>query len=613
MLAATLEEFLLGRRPEHAYASPLALRGEGMPPDRRTIPLASSPRPAPMSLKPPVAPLAALALLLAPAAALAHFPFLSLDDGGDELRLNFGEEPGEESERMLPVLAKATVTRHAPDGTTGTVTFAPDGGALAADVAADPPGTVYTLRMPYGVTEGHGAPGKYLLDYSAAAMKEAAPADTGRPAAINTQPLAVVPEPGLLKVLAAGVPVAGAEVNFPGSTRAAATSAADGTVPFAPDPLGDGRVVVRASVVVPGAGVYEGEPFPETRRHATAVLTPADFQDAAPAVGAADTRGGGTITVEPVAGADLPEGVTSLGAAVSGGFVYYYGGHPGRAHHYSKDEQSNKFRRLDLADPSAGWVELPSGPTLQGLALVAHPAGGVLRIGGFTARNAVEDEPDLHSVPTVSHYDPAAGEWKDLTPLPGGRSSFDAAVLNGKVYVLGGWMMAGEEGEAWHGTGLVADLAADELEWELLPTPPQPRRAVSVAAVPDAGEAGLIYLIGGMLPEGEITSRVDIYDPAQKTWTRGPDLPGGEMDGFGTAAWGAGEAVYATTLTGKVLRLRTGAASWDVLGELENARFFHRLLPDPASPTSAPAFLLLGGSNMETGRFTAVERLTVGG
>ena len=562
----------------------------------------------------PAAPLAAVALLLAPAAASAHFPFLSVaeTDAGVRLRLNFGEEPGDESERMLPILKKAEVVRHHPDGTTEAVSFAADGGALAADVSADPAGTVYTLRMPYGVTEGRGAPGTYLLDYSAAALKEATPADTGRPAAVNAQPLAVVPEPGRLKVLAAGVPVAGAEVNFPGTTRPAETTDADGTIPFTPDPLaGDDPVAVRASVVVPGSGVYEGQDFPETRRHATAVFTPADFQPAAPAADAPAESN--NVSVTPVPAAELPEGVTSLGAAVSGGFLYYYGGHPGRAHHYSRDEQSDKFRRLNLADPAAGWEDLPGGPTLQGLAMVPHPAGGVLRVGGFTARNAVEDEPDLHSVPAVARFDPSTGEWADLPDLPGGRSSFDAAVLNDKVYVLGGWMMAGPEGEAWHGTGLVADLTAETLEWTDLPVPPRPRRALSVAAAPDAGEAGLIYMIGGMLPEGEVTRRVDIYDPMKETWTRGPDLAGDEMDGFGSAAFGVGDAVYATTLTGKVQRLRAGAAAWEVLGELDNARFFHRLLPDPTSGGETPAFLLLGGGSMENGRFTAVERLTVGG
>jgi len=319
----------------------------------------------------------------------------------------------------------------------------------------------------------------------------------------------------------------------------------------------------------------------------------------------------------PVPAAELPEGVTSLGATVSGDYLYYYGGHPGTPHKYSTDEQSNSFRRLNLKNVDAGWEELPSGPKLQGLALVPHPKGGVVRIGGFTARNSMEEDDDLHSMPTVSHFlpgengDPESGEWKDLPDLPGGRSSFDAVTLNGKVYVLGGWMMAGDEGAAWHGTGYVLDLNAEELKWEILPTPPAPRRANSVAALPNAGEAGRIYHIGGMLPEGEITRRVDIYDVATKTWLPGPELLGDNMDGFGSAAYASGDAVYATTLTGLVQRLAADADAWEDLGELENARFFHRLLPIPGEEGEA-AFYLLGGGSMEVGRFTTVERVSVG-
>ena len=601
---------------------------------------------------PPLAAAAVLSAgLLCPAAASAHFVFLHLDTAGDAptLRLSFGEDPAEEDEGMVKIVDGVTVTRHTPDGTTDEVTLKQDGGAYAADVSADPAGTVYTVAHKYGVTEGHGAGGPYLLEYHAAVMKEAAPADAGpeaRPAAVNGQLLAVVPaifegNPGV-RVLAGGVPVPGAEVHRPGMKREPVTTDGDGFAAFPADSLTGGPLAFRSNVVLPGAGVHEGKAFPETRRYATAVLTPRDFvkEEDAAATDAGNNGDGAGITVAEWAAAELPEGVTSLGGAVSGGYLYYYGGHPGTAHKYSTDEQSDKFRRLNLADPAAGWEDLPGGPKLQGLAMVPHPAGGVVRIGGFTARNTLEEDHDLHSSAAVAHFDPSRGEngeWVELPSLPGGRSSFDAAVLGDTVYVLGGWMMAGEQGEAWHGTGLKADLtpepgntgtgqfgapvesggegAEDDAEpkivWELLPSPPRPRRAVSVAAVPEAGEAGKIYLIGGMLPEGEITDRVDILDVAAGTWTAGPELPGEGMDGFGSSSFGVGDTVYATTLSGRIIRLKDGGEEWEELGDLDRARFFHRLLPDPTAGDD-PAFLLIGGGSMTDGRFTEVDRVTIG-
>ena len=562
---------------------------------------------------PRILPAALAAFLLAPAAAFAHFPFLSVT-GDDQLRLTFGENADDGDEKFLPILRRIDLTRRAPDGSATPVELTAEGGVLVADVAADPAGTVYTFSMPYGVMDRGDGP--FLLEYHGAAMKEMAPGDTGRPAAVNAQPLAVVPEPGgVLRVLAAGVPAAGAELNAAGDlTDADLATGADGSATLPADGLDDGVLSVRAKVVVPGAGVYEGDRFTETRRYATAVLTPQDFTaaddapegepggdetaDAAPAEN--------QFTVAEVPGAALPEGVSSLGAAVSGGYVYYYGGHPGTAHKYSTDEQSGEFRRLNLADPAAGWEELPSGAKLQGLALVPHPAGGVVRIGGFTARNSLEEEHDLHSMPDVAWFDPNEGEWVPLPPLPGGRSSFDAVLLDQTIYVLGGWMMAGLEGEAWHGTALKLDLSADDPAWETLPMP-RPRRALAAAAA-----GGQVYMIGGMTPEGEPTRRVDVLDTATGEWSEGPALAGDVMDGFGAAAYAAGDAVYAATLSGKVQRLTPGADEWEVLGELENPRFFHRLLP-AGDDAGRPTFYLLGGGNMTDGRYELVEKLTVGG
>ena len=101
----------------------------------------------------------------------------------------------------------------------------------------------------------------------------------------------------------------------------------------------------------------------------------------------------------------LPEAFSSFGAAVSGDHVYVYGGHTGKTHTYSTDAVTGKFRRLNLADARKGWEELPAGPAIQGLALVAH-GGKVYRIGGMQPRNAPGEPADSVSVPTCAVFDP---------------------------------------------------------------------------------------------------------------------------------------------------------------------------------------------------------------
>src|SRR5262245_9492229 len=66
----------------------------------------------------------------------------------------------------------------------------------------------------------------------------------------------------------------------------------------------------------------------------------------------------------------LPEAITSFGAAVSDGYLYVYGGNTGKTHQYSSELQSNRFRRLNLAQPGS-WEDLPGEGKLQGLAMVA--------------------------------------------------------------------------------------------------------------------------------------------------------------------------------------------------------------------------------------------------
>src|SRR4051794_15124852 len=79
----------------------------------------------------------------------------------------------------------------------------------------------------------------------------------------------------------------------------------------------------------------------------------------------------------------LPHKVSSLGACVSDGYVYVYGGHTGLTHSYSTETTTGKFYRAKLG--GGKWEELTEGPAAQGLALVAHK-GKVYRIGGMQPR-----------------------------------------------------------------------------------------------------------------------------------------------------------------------------------------------------------------------------------
>ncbi|MCG8462458.1 MAG: PQQ-binding-like beta-propeller repeat protein, partial [Holophagales bacterium] len=300
------------------------------------------------------------------------------------------------------------------------------------------------------------------------------------------------------------------------------------------------------------------------------------------AVDRASGKGPAADAAEAVPLPDLPEAIASFGAAVLEGSseaedaLYVYGGHIGRTHQHSVQNLSHHFRRLSLADPSAGWQDLGDVQGLQGLAMVPH-RGRVCRVGGLDARNAQDaEQEDLHSLATVACFDADTSSWAEMPPLPDPRSSHDAVVVGDSIYVVGGWQLRGAGQEAvWHDYTAVLDLAAEEPAWVNVPQPFR-RRALATATA-----GGLVYAFGGLGEDG--TSRdVDIYDPASGVWSKGPEVPApeGRLKAFGVSAFGVGERIYLSTADGSVHALGAGAEAWNArIGELENPRFFHRLLP----------------------------------
>ncbi len=288
---------------------------------------------------------------------------------------------------------------------------------------------------------------------------------------------------------------------------------------------------------------------------------------------------------------DIPVGLTSFGAANCGNALYVYGGHIGEAHDYDRESQSGITWRLDLENPRE-WESVDESAGRQGLAMVAH-GGKIYRIGGFEAHNEPGTEQSLHSVDTCEVFDPSVGKWSTLAPMPVPRSSFDAVVVGDVLYVIGGWVMAGDEETRWLESACSIDLSNLAAGWEEMPQPPFARRALSTGF---QGEK--IYVIGGMQEKGGPTRRVDVFDITRGTWSDGPELPGEEaMEGFGNSCFNIGGRLVVSTYGGNFHTLNEAGDAWEPMGSIEPGRFFHRLVP-----IGENQFALLGGANMGSGK-----------
>ncbi len=297
--------------------------------------------------------------------------------------------------------------------------------------------------------------------------------------------------------------------------------------------------------------------------------------------------------------ATLPEPISSFGAAVCDGWLYVYSGHTGTAHEHSSDNLSQRFERmkLDRTNGTNTWEPLPMGERLQGMPLVAHNHK-IYRVGGLNALNAQGEDEKLVSVPDVGCYDPATRTWTAVQPMPEGRSSHDAVVVDNVLYVLGGWGMS-SEARVWFDYGLKLKLDDPTAAWEKIPQPFR-RRALSTVA-----DDGQIFVLGGLTEKGP-SGVVDVLDTKTGQWRTGPEIPGKPIDGMACSSITLGDNVYISNMAGGVFRFDSTANGWNEVAKLAHPRFHHRFVP-----LGDREFLAIGGASMSEGQLVSIERVSI--
>ncbi|QDT38305.1 Kelch repeat-containing protein [Stratiformator vulcanicus] len=529
-----------------------------------------------------------VALCASAVPAFAHFPWLTVEDryGAEpKLQCYFAESAAPDDPKLLKYVEGADVWQLSARGEPKAVELDKSEEELSRTVDPGNAESLFFLAHDLGVMTRHGS--TFRLKYTALTgpdLKGWAWKSAKFPEAAG---LIVRPERDggeiTVQVTFQGEPVVGAEVHFNSllGDEIKRETNEKGLVAFK---LDENEIEsLRVKLVEQKSGEVGGDSFDEVRHYATVTFPPASHKPLA----------------TKVLPHDIPEHVTSFGAAVADGKLYFYGGHTGGAHDYYREGQSHTLWSLDLSGKGS-WQRLVDGPHLQGNALVTHD-GKLYRIGGFTAKNSEGEEQDLWSQSSFAAFDPASNKWTELPALPEPRSSFDAAVLGDHIYVIGGWGMSGDADSKWHRTAWKFDLTDADGEWTALPDAPFARRALSVAAFD-----GNIYAIGGMQEEGGPTTETAIYDTASKSWSAGPRLNGTSMTGFGSSAFSTGGRLYVSVYDGTLQRLSEDGSRWEVVGDLPTARFFHRMLP-----LDDDTLVFLGGANMGVGKFEKVETLDV--
>jgi uncharacterized repeat protein (TIGR01451 family) len=200
----------------------------------------------------------------------------------------------------------------------------------------------------------------------------------------------------------------------------------------------------------------------------------------------------------------MPTPRGNIGAVAIGGEIYVPGGY-----RLGQDYQDT----LEIYDPATdSWTSgAPLPQSLSGAATAGY--GGKLYVfGGSTAYGEIDK---------TYEYNPATDTWTEKAPMPGGPRAYAAAAeLNGRIYVVGGWLNLN--------TVEVYNPATDS--WSSAAPMNVGRQSPGLAAAPD----GYLYVSGGGYGWMGLNS-TERYNPTSDSWEPLPSLKDSDRAGSGLA------------------------------------------------------------------------------
>ena len=169
------------------------------------------------------------------------------------------------------------------------------------------------------------------------------------------------------------------------------------------------------------------------------------------------------------------------------------------------------------------WHVISELPTLRSGFSTAVVDGKIYLIGGTPFQN----RRGPYGLSTVEVYDPKTNRWEQVADMPTPRTSTETAVINGTIYVCGGYNGIDNRAANLKFLDIVEAYDPQKDTWTK-------KQGMSVARIDFgmAAVAGKIYSIGGSLhileKEPEAPGRIDLveaYDPATDTWVNRAKMP----------------------------------------------------------------------------------------
>jgi len=204
--------------------------------------------------------------------------------------------------------------------------------------------------------------------------------------------------------------------------------------------------------------------------------------------------------------ADMPTARDAMGVSVVNGKIYVIGGWMEGYIATSAVEEYDP-----LIDKWANKADMPTARWCLSTCVVNEK---IYAIGGWNRKTGT-----LFS--TVEEYDPANDKWTKKADMPTARDRFVTGVVNGKIYAIGGALRSGNLPHPV--VANVEEYDPNTDTWIKKNDMPAARGGSCSAVLNDK-----IYVMGGipnMMMLNKSDSIVEEYDPATDTWTKRKDMP----------------------------------------------------------------------------------------
>ncbi|HEX2619847.1 MAG TPA: kelch repeat-containing protein, partial [Phototrophicaceae bacterium] len=209
------------------------------------------------------------------------------------------------------------------------------------------------------------------------------------------------------------------------------------------------------------------------------------------------------------------------GMATDGTNIYYAGGYIENGTG-GQVFGTNEFWRYNVANNS--YTKLPNLPKSTSTGQLVY-INGILHYIGGTSTDRTQDLQDHFTFDLNAYANNANTAWVDITataPLPNARQHAAAAVLNNKIYYIGG--QKGHDGSLVPQSDVHAfDIATNT--WTQVASLPQPRNHIGFSTFVLGGR---IFVFGGQQNNGDAKSDVYVFDPtagATGAWSALNSLP----------------------------------------------------------------------------------------